>query len=38
MMTQVVGCEESALAIGMALRVAFRQEEEAVAVFHPGDC
>ncbi|MEU6873599.1 Zn-ribbon domain-containing OB-fold protein [Streptomyces sp. NPDC046751] len=40
MMTQVVGCEESALAIGMAMRVAFRQEEgeEAVAVFHPGDC
>ncbi|MFJ1837344.1 Zn-ribbon domain-containing OB-fold protein [Streptomyces sp. NPDC086796] len=40
MMTQVVGCEESALAIGMALRVDFRQEEgeEAVAVFHPGDC
>ncbi|MGW7705475.1 Zn-ribbon domain-containing OB-fold protein [Streptomyces sp. NPDC054771] len=40
MMTQVVGCGESALAIGMALRVAFRQEEgeEAVAVFHPGDC
>ncbi|MFJ7194471.1 MULTISPECIES: Zn-ribbon domain-containing OB-fold protein [unclassified Streptomyces] len=40
MMTEIVGCEESALAIGMALRVDFRQEEgaEAVAVFHPGDC
>ncbi|MFE7108599.1 Zn-ribbon domain-containing OB-fold protein [Streptomyces sp. NPDC057575] len=40
MMTEVVGCEESALAIGMALRVTFRQEEgqESVPVFHPGDC
>ncbi|MFF2899847.1 Zn-ribbon domain-containing OB-fold protein [Streptomyces sp. NPDC057966] len=40
MMTEVVGCEESALAVGMALRVTFRQEEgeEAVPVFRPGDC
>lgn len=37
MMTEVVECEESALAIGMELRVTFRQEEgrEAVAVFRP---
>ncbi|MFB7221761.1 Zn-ribbon domain-containing OB-fold protein [Streptomyces sp. NPDC056227] len=37
MMTEIVDCEESALAIGMELRVAFRQEEgcEAVPVFRP---
>ncbi|MEU1467366.1 Zn-ribbon domain-containing OB-fold protein [Streptomyces sp. NPDC005761] len=37
MMTEVVECEESALTIGMELRVMFRQEEggEAVAVFGP---
>ncbi|MEU0830791.1 Zn-ribbon domain-containing OB-fold protein [Streptomyces sp. NPDC005969] len=37
MMTEIVDCEKSALAIGMALRVAFRQEEgcEAVPVFRP---
>lgn len=37
MMTQVVECEEGALAIGMELRVTFRREEgrEAVAVFRP---
>lgn len=37
MMTEVVECEESALAIGMELRVTFRREEgaEAVAVFRP---
>ncbi|MEU1348838.1 Zn-ribbon domain-containing OB-fold protein [Streptomyces sp. NPDC005776] len=37
MMTEVVECEENALAIGMELRVTFRQDEghEAVAVFRP---
>ncbi|MER6114336.1 Zn-ribbon domain-containing OB-fold protein [Streptomyces sp. NPDC001743] len=37
MMTEVVECEESALTIGMDLRVTFRQDEgsEAVAVFGP---
>ncbi|MCX4533430.1 Zn-ribbon domain-containing OB-fold protein [Streptomyces sp. NBC_00841] len=37
MMTEIVDCEESALAIGMELHVAFRQEEgcEAVPVFRP---
>ncbi|MFI5745827.1 Zn-ribbon domain-containing OB-fold protein [Streptomyces sp. NPDC051644] len=37
MMTQIVECAESGLAIGMALRVAFRREEdqEAVPVFRP---
>ncbi|WP_406515328.1 Zn-ribbon domain-containing OB-fold protein [Streptomyces sp. NBC_00873] len=37
MMTEIVDCEESALVIGMELRVAFRQEEgcEAVPVFRP---
>lgn len=37
MMTRIVGCEENALAVGMELRVTFRQEEghEAVAVFTP---
>jgi uncharacterized OB-fold protein len=37
MMTEIVDCEESALTIGMELRVAFRQEEgcEAVPVFRP---
>jgi uncharacterized OB-fold protein len=39
MMTEIVDCEESALAIGMELRVAFRREAgcEAVPVFRPGD-
>ncbi|MFI6059040.1 Zn-ribbon domain-containing OB-fold protein [Streptomyces sp. NPDC051286] len=37
MMTEIVDCEESALAIGMELCVAYRQEEgcEAVPVFRP---
>lgn len=37
MMTRIVECEESALAIGMELRVTFEREEgrEAVAVFRP---
>lgn len=37
MMTEIVECEESALAIGMELRVTFRLEEggEAVAMFRP---